>query len=671
MITTPIKRPCATLLASGKLIPLSSLILGGLMLSQAQAQTNNTELSTLTVTSAAASGYAVDPANAPASISVITKEELEGRSFRDITEALESVPGVYFDDGPSGKGGTGEISIRGMDTKYTLILVDGVPQGSQQAYYNGYGSGAEFGWLPPISAIERIEVIRGPMSTLYGSDALGGVINVITQGARENWGGSVNVDTMVQQDSASGDRHQSQFRVSGPLIEDTLAATITGSVLTRDEDTIEDGYRGYDRRDLTAQLDWTPNDANRLQLEAGYGTQDTEGTTDKTGNANELETRRQQQSLRHTLQWGDRLTTRSYLQRTELRQDDTSYRSVYERLTANTSTVIPLSDHLLTLGAQAREQRTENPGRGFGKANLERWDMALFAEDEWFLTDQFSLTTGARWVNDENYGSEIVPRLYGVFNATPQLTLKGGVSAGYRTPDLKEGDSNWIEGGGGPRCADCRDVGNTNLEAEKSTTYELSALWQSESGLELSTTLFHTDYRDKIEKPTVCDTREGDALCLYQGQEYTAIAQYMNVDEATVNGAELTLDIPIGEHVSLSTSYTFTDSKQRSGENSGLPLNDQPRHRATLGLDWEATADTQLWSQARYKGEAEQIAGRRGLSRAYPSYTLVDVGIRHQLSETVSIYGGIYNLLDKDINFDDYGRLLDGRRFNAGLNVTF
>lgn len=671
MITTPIKRPCATLLASGKLIPLSSLILGGLMLSQAQAQTSNTELSTLTVTSAAASGYAVDPANAPASISVITKEELEGRSFRDITEALESVPGVYFDDGPSSKGGTGEISIRGMDTKYTLILVDGVPQGSQQAYYNGYGSGAEFGWLPPISAIERIEVIRGPMSTLYGSDALGGVINVITQGAGDSWDGSVNVDTMVQQDSASGDRHQSQFRVSGPLIEDTLAATITGSVLTRDEDTIEDGYRGYDRRDLTAQLDWTPNDANRLQFEAGYGTQDTEGTADNTGNVNELDTRHQRQTLRHTLQWGDRLTTRSYIQRTELRQDDSSYNSVYERVTANTSTVIPLSDHLLTFGAQAREQSTENPGRGFGKSNLERWDMALFAEDEWFLTDQFSLTTGARWVNDENYGSEIVPRLYGVFNATPQLTLKGGVSAGYRTPDLKEGDSNWIEGGGGPRCADCRDVGNTNLEAEKSTTYELSALWQSESGLELSTTLFHTDYRDKIEKPTVCDTREGDALCLYQGQEYTAIAQYMNVDEATVNGAELTLDIPIGEHVSLSTSYTFTDSKQRSGENSGLPLNDQPRHRATLGLDWEATADTQLWSQARYKGEAEQIAGRRGLSRAYPSYTLVDVGIRHQLSETVSIYGGIYNLLDKDINFDDYGRLLDGRRFNAGLNVTF
>lgn len=114
-----------------------------------QAQETLESLETMTVTSASASGYAVDPMNAPASITVVTRDQLEGKSYRDISEALQDVPGVYVDDGPSSKGGTGEISIRGLDAKYTLILVDGIPQGSQQAYYNGYGSGAEFGWLPP------------------------------------------------------------------------------------------------------------------------------------------------------------------------------------------------------------------------------------------------------------------------------------------------------------------------------------------------------------------------------------------------------------------------------------------------------------------------------------------------------------------------------------------
>lgn len=636
-----------------------------------QAQETLDSLETMTVTSASASGYAMDPMNAPASITVVTRDQLEGKSYRDISEALQGVPGVYVDDGPSSKGGTGEISIRGLDAKYTLILVDGIPQGSQQAYYNGYGSGAEFGWLPPISAIERIEVIRGPMSTLYGSDALGGVINVITRPTGRDWSGSLNLDTLVQEDSDSGNRHKAQFRVSGPLIENRLSATIIGSTLQRDEDHREGGYSDFERHDLNAKLDWTPDTDNRLSLEIGRGTQDTLADAERTGSDHDLETERQHQTLRHTHEWGNGLPTRSYLQRETLEQDDNSYHSTYERVTANSATVMSFGAHLLTLGAQYREQSTENPGRGFGEENLERWDMALFAEDEWFLTERFALTTGVRWVDDENYGDEIVPRLYGVYTATPQLTFKGGVSAGYRTPDLKEGDSNWIEGGGGPGCADCRNVGNSDLEPEKSTTYEIAALWQGDDGLSAGATLYHTDYRDKIDSPVVCDTREGDASCLYQGDDYTAIYQYINVDKATVNGVELNLGMPLGERVDLRATYSFTDSEQRSGNNQGLPLNDQPRHRATLGLDWQASPRTRVWSQARFKGEAEQVATKSGLSDAYPSYTLVDVGVRHRLNSTVTLYGGIYNLFDKTIDQDTYGTVLDGRRFNTGLQVQF
>ncbi len=640
--------------------------------SPALAQSATTELSTMTVTSASASGYAVDPINAPASISVVTEEELAGKSYRDISQALQDIPGLYLDEGPSGKGGTGEISIRGMDSKYTLILVDGIPQGSQQAYYNGYGSGAEFGWLPPMSDIKRIEVIRGPMSTLYGSDALGGVINVITKPVSDEWSGNVNLDTMVQEDSASGDRHKSQFRLGGPLIEDTLSATLTGSVLARDEDRREGGYSGFDRRDMSAELDWAPNETNRISFEASHATQDTEASADMTGSDRNLQTRRRHQTLRHQLEWSDTVTTRSYVQRAELNQDDASYQSTYERVTANSSTVLTLGDHLLTMGAQYREQETENPDRGLGASNLERWDMALFAEDEWFMTNRFSLTTGARWVKDENYGDEFVPRLYGVFSATRNLTFKGGVSAGYRTPDLKEGDDSWVEGGGGPGCPDCRDVGNSDLQPEKSTTYELAALWQGDNGLKASATVYQTDYEDKIDKPVICDTRDGvDASCLHLGESYDAIYQYRNVDEAQVNGVELTLDAPVTDRVDVSATYTFTDSEQKSGDNAGLPLNDQPRHRASLGLDWQAGEQTLLWSQARYKGDTERVASRRGLSDSYPSYTLVDAGIRHRLNSRVSLYGGIYNLFDKQIDADDYDRVLDGRRFNAGINVSF
>ncbi|MQM38742.1 Colicin I receptor [wastewater metagenome] len=635
---------------------------------EALAQQSGGEVPTVTVTSSSASGHAVDRANAPASVSVITREELEDRSYRDITDALQGVPGVYVNDGPSSKGGTGEISIRGMDPKYTLIMVDGQPQGSDQAYYNGFGSGAEYGWLPPISAIERIEVIRGPMSSVYGSGGLGGIINVITRDTPARWGGSFTLQGTAQENEDAGDRGQGDYYVSGPIIDDHLAVSVFGSTFRRSEDDIDNGYREYDRDDTTARVKWSPNEANDVSVEAGYATQDTEGHADLTGSDSELETVRRHQSVSHDLAWGGGVRTSSYVQHAEM--ENLTQESLYERTTGNTRTVLPLASHLLTVGAQYRVQETENPVRAQEHSNLERWDMALFAEDEWMLGESFSLTTGARWVRDENYGNELVPRLYGVYMASPRLTVKGGVSAAYRTPDLKEGDSNWVEGGGGPR-RDGADVGNSALEPEESITYELAALWRGYDGVEAGVTVFYTDYDNKIEKPTICDIDQGDPSCTYLGEDYEMIAQYRNVSEAHVQGAELSLGFPVGERVEVNMSYTFTDSEQDSGDNAGHPLDNQPRHRAVLGVNYRASEAARLWAKARYKGTAEQVVGRGGLSEAYPSYTLVDAGMSYRVSDRVRLFGGIYNLLDKEIAYEDYNRVLDGRRYNAGVTVSF
>ncbi len=626
-------------------------------------------LNQINVTSASASGREVDVVNAPASISVIGQEELEGKSYRDITEALQDVPGVYVDDGPSGKGGTEEISIRGMDSKYTLILVDGRPQGSGQSYYNGFGSGAEYGWLPPISAIERIEVIRGPMSSLYGSDALGGVINVITKKTPDQWGGNLTLERTYQENHDSGDYQQQRYYLSGPLVADTLGFTVSGSRYLRDEDEIESGYRQFDRDNTTARLTWTPVENQSLSLEAGYSTQETEGSAVNTGSDSELYTVRRHQAINHDILWHGNIDTKSWVQREEL--ENQTQNALYERITANTATAVPIGDHVLTVGGQYREQKTENPTRAIGEPNLERWDMALFAEDQWFVTDPLALTAGLRWVDDENYGSEAVPRAYAVYNVNPAFTVKGGVSAGYRTPDLKQGDSNWVEGGGG-RSVDGGDIGNDDLKPEKSLTYELGAHWQAYNGVEASVTVFHTDYDDKIEKPIICDRIDGtDVTCLYQGYDYEKLYQYTNVDEARIRGAEVTFAFPIGYRVSVNTNYTFTDSEQLSGDNEGNPLNDQPRHRANIGVDWRANDITRLWAKARYKGRAEQVAGRGGLTEEYPSYTLVDTGVVYGLTDIVDVYASVQNVFDKTVGNDNFGRILDGRRYSAGISVNF
>ncbi|PTY38475.1 outer membrane receptor protein [Saccharospirillum sp. MSK14-1] len=632
------------------------------------AVAEDNSLAPVTVT-ASASGEAKDSVVAPASISVITREELEQGSYRDISEAIRSVPGLYVPEGSTGKGGTGEISIRGLDPQYTLILVDGVPQGSQQGYYNGFGSGAEFGWLPPVSAIERIEVIRGPMSSLYGSAALGGVVNIITKPTPEQWSGSVSLDRMSQQNDDAGDRHQAQFQMSGPLLEDRLAATIRGGFFNRDEDAIDGGYAEFQRRDLSAALDWTISERQSLGIEAGVATQDTFAHAELSGSDRELQTQRLYQSLNHELNWAGGLRTRSYVQNAEL--DNQTQNASYRRTTVNSSTLVPLGAHLLTLGGQYRLQQTDNPERAIGKAELERWDAAAFMEDEWLMTDRLSLTAGARWVQDENYGGELVPRGYAVFEATERLTFKGGVSAGYRTPDLKQGDSDWVEGGGGGS-VDGADIGNSDLNAESSLSYELATYWSGRNGAIAGVTLFYTDYSDKIEKPLICDRVTGpDGSCVYQGYDYEKIFEYQNVDEAWIRGVELTLDTPLFAGLDLQAGYTFTDSEQESGDNAGNALNDQPRHRANLDLNWQATDNTRLWGNARYQGEAEQVQAKGGLSEAFEGYTLVDAGVHYRLRPTVALRGGVYNLLDADINAEDHGRVLDGRRLNLGIDIAF
>lgn len=123
-----------------------------------------------------ATGFEQNITDAPASITVVPGEELEKGAYRDLTDALKDVQGVAV----TGSAAERDIFIRGLPGSYTLLLVDGKRQSTRDARTNG-NSGFEQSFLPPANAIERIEVIRGPMSSLYGSDAMGGVINIITK----------------------------------------------------------------------------------------------------------------------------------------------------------------------------------------------------------------------------------------------------------------------------------------------------------------------------------------------------------------------------------------------------------------------------------------------------------------------------------------------------------
>jgi len=179
-----------------------------------------------------ATGFEQKLTSAPASISIITAEDMQTRPFTTLLDAIKYQEGV--DIGTSrDKTGQGSISMRGLTSEYSLILIDGKRQNNHgDIYPNNFGGNA-FGHIPPLDAIERVEVIRGPASTLYGADALGGAINIITKKSQGVWSGSLTFGRSLQSDDQFGDDITTDFTVMGPVIEGLLDLSLRGSVYER------------------------------------------------------------------------------------------------------------------------------------------------------------------------------------------------------------------------------------------------------------------------------------------------------------------------------------------------------------------------------------------------------------------------------------------------------
>ncbi len=615
-----------------------------------------------------ASGYDQQITDAPASITVVTQQELEKKAYRDVTDALKDVPGVMI----TGGGSTKDITMRGMSGKYTLILVDGKRQGSRETRPNSDGPGIEQGWTPPLSAIERIEVIRGPMSSLYGSDALGGVINIITKKVQEKWGGELSLSTTVQDNSTSGDSQQADLMLSGPLVEDKLGLQLYGQISQRDEDSIVDGYADQEITNGTAKLSWAMSENQNIIFEAGKETQNRTRSIGKSvspgprASNSDTNYNREHYAISHNVHVNNN-QIETYLTREEI--DNPSRNMNYQSTVLNNKTVLPFDDHILTLGGQYEYQNLKDEGNQIsgGINELTRWNASLYAEDEYFVTDNLSITGGLRYNEDENYGSNISPRIYSNWSFAPDWTLKGGISTGYRSPDLRQGTDGWgqVTGGSGSSVP-AVILGNSDLKPEESTSHELGLYWDNQHSTQISATVFQTNYKDKITETRLCN-----ASCTYQGENYRFISERINVDRVEMQGVEFTLSHEFNNAVSVTANYTYTNSEQKTGDFAGKPLNRLPKHMANTTLNLDVTPKLTSWTRVNYRGESSEGLNRTSMQEALPSYTFVDTGISYNINQAISIYAGIYNLLDKKVDIEKYDTVLDGRRYNAKVKMTF
>lgn len=672
-----------------------SLLAVAVMSAAAAAYAENKD-DTIVVT---ASGFAQEMRDAPASITVITKEQLQNKPAANLIDMVKDVEGVSVIGGSLKP----DISIRGLSGDYTLIMVDGRRQNSRESRPNGSG-GYEAGFIPPVEAIERIEVIRGPMSSLYGSDAMGGVINIITKAVADEWHGSMGMGGIIQESKDYGNSANTDFYVSGPLIKDKLGLQVYGGLNYRREDHLQEGTPRKDDKNITAKLAFTPVEGQKFLAEVGRSTQEHTSTPGKSidetatrggivqkNNKSEVHNNRNHWALTWKGDWDEINSEVSVYQENTIRKTNTGkwnkvsedWIMAYEaRQPEVTNTVVDgkvtafLPSNVLTVGGQYQYAKLKDDSVIKNKQTVTEKmtaeQKALFVEDEFSVTDDLTLTGGLRMDDHEFYGKHWNPRAYAVYKLTDEITIKGGVAKAFRAPTLRELSPNFgtsTQGGAAIM------YGNRDLKPETSVTEELGIAYDHESGFSASATLFNTEFKNKLTS-----YQDGTAKDPITGLNKFV---YDNVGKANIRGVEMASRIPVAEKWNLNLNYTFTDSERKSDDEKlngkslkGQPLEMTPRHMANARLDWQYRPDMNFYTQANYTGKQVWAAQRNGAKqpRERSGITTLDLGMTYQVMPNALLNFAVLNIANEkgdDIETNGNWQIDEGRRYWANLKLNF
>lgn len=617
-----------------------------------------------------ASGFEQDLVDAPASISIITKEELEKKPIKDIGEAIGDIPGV---DVTMNKTGTYDFSIRGFGSSYTLVLIDGKRQSVANGFYDNGFSGSESGYLPPLSMIERIEVIRGPASTLYGSDAVGGVINIITKKNPDKTEANIEFNTLLQQHSNHyGNAGGFNAYVATPLIEDTLS--ISARLKYYDKATSDlkwptpvwnssqqkpDNYQiashspgAFTSLGFGSRLNWTVNDKNNIYFDIErYINEISVNSTSSRAIKSERQLFKDNIVLNHDGSY-DFGSTNSYLQ-----YGSTKDKELHSQIWVGEGKVVlpwnlgQYGNLVNTFGARIDYEMLKNDQASAGSQirgkNLDQTTVALYGESEYFITDDLIFTTGLRYIYSDLFDSEFTPRVYLVYHLNDNIALKGGVSKGYKTPATKELTNGYYN-----YANNNAYFGNPDLKPEESINYELGVDFRIFDFAHYSITGFITDFTNQISSEDLTGMQNGISC-----SNGTVCTRPINLGKTQTKGIEFAFNTKTYNGFSLNSSYTFMDNRYKDGQKNwfgGDRIENLPRHIAMLKLNYErGKFSSYIKTRARLDTIAKAKGGGNGSLpwQKYKPFYIVDLGINYKINKQSSLSFAVQNLFDK--NFFD------------------
>lgn len=646
-----------------------------------------------------ASGYSQNIKEAPASTSIIGREEILTRPIRDIGDAVQDVPGVYVEQDKTGQN---SISMRGLSSSYTLILIDGKRQNTTRGFVqNGLGNQTSF--MPPASMIEKIEVIRGPASIIYGSDAMGGVINIITKKHTDKLASGIQLESKIfEPDSEWGNAYGANAYINTPLIKDKLSLNLRGSGRFNDANKflkpswVSPSSNGnpYAAHSSTGsrnfmggfRLNYTPTSRDYIYLDSEIyngrlGSLNTSGRS--ITSIQELFKVNSVLSHEGKYEWGK---LSSYVQHSfnliaphanvpigatqgeyiNWASERISQSAIAQSTYTNN---FDLKDYgVITFNGGVFYQYENLLGTISSKwRNMHQNQAAVFAEASYLINQYISTTLGLRYNYSDRFSSALNPRFYINYNPTKWLTFKTGVASGMLVPTLLQTIDGVITTETSTSST-TTTYGNPNLRPEQSWNYELSAIVDTNPAMFVLTG-YYTDFNNQIE--TLSNIGQNMAIPgLNQTCQSTLCSTYRNIERSLVAGLEFGAKIKPIYGISLDANYSFTYTEALSGSGKGEPINEIPRHSFTLTpkYQWRDFSVYVRWSgkfqtPTAYAGANARTNVREIVGKYYKDYQLVDVAATYTFAKHYTLTFAVNNLFD--VHFMDYASYTSGSTTNA------
>lgn len=624
----------------------------------------------------------LDTKKVPQAVEVISAQDIKELGAYNVNDALRLATNINL--GTIGMAGN-MVQIRGMDTRHALILIDGKRMAGEDSATttNVY----ELSRID-LNTVDKIEIVRGPASAMYGSDALGGVINIITKKSEKASTaigmGASNMEQDMHFRFNSGRQGKFKLIVGGRISE-----------VREQHSALNQSTNMYGpRRHLDLSLDYALGKDRGLTLDLNFMREQFAEIYDNVPSVS-LNQREWFDNNRaaYSLTYYGKDKVNDYQLRTYYNILKKESRKVnytagyngwadfdhmrYDNFVVEGKNSAKLSDkHTLTYGGEYRDigARSTRIGAGGDNISLDNFNglskpisekrlktYGAYVQDEWQVNAKLFVLSSLRYDYHSSFGSNIAPKLGLSYKVHDGLRIKANYGKGYRAPSIFQLYSEMKRYMGSMQV---EIYGNPDLKPEQSNSFDV-ALEMEKGKASGKLAYFSNDIKDLIDSKTI-------ATIITPGSPMILKSQYVNVNKAQINGIEAEFAYKFNDKLTLKAIYNYLDAKNKV---TNTRLANRAQNQFSLRLNYNDNKayplNITLWNELNLNYRYEWLSGRNTYSKNY-SYNTWNIAVNKQLDKNKNLYLGVDNIFNKQYRATTAEPFeINGRIWRVGLNMNF